>query len=75
MISDLVHGVGGQRVAALGILQQSDQIIGQSDVLQERHQVHSSEGKKQKHSEDRERVLATREGRASIYGRSHFMAA
>lgn len=59
MISDLVHGVGGQRVAALRVLQEFNQFIRKADVFQERHQIYSSEEKKENQSEDREQVVHT----------------
>lgn len=47
MISDLVHGVGRQRVAALRILQEFQEFIRKSNVLQERNQIDSSEEKRE----------------------------
>lgn len=74
--SDLVHGVRRQRVAALGVLQEFNQFIRKADVLQERHQIHSSEGeKKESNSKDRAQVSVTHRGRVIICGGSHFMAA
>lgn len=46
--SDLVHGVGGQRIATLRILQQFNDRLRKTDVLQERHKIDSSKGERRR---------------------------